>query len=150
MPKRRLLCGFLEEIGGGGGPTSILTCLGTYADRCKNAAIHFGDRFGVRVDQSFLKFNATARQRWHTYVIAIQFGAYLGHLFNTESGFWLQTVLGRSGPPSPSPAQKTKMVWRISTGRATAALCAFTGKANGDLERALPLRSLRLRVGGFG
>jgi hypothetical protein len=42
--------------------------------------IQFGDRFGVMVDQSFLKFNATARQRWQTYVIAIQLGGYLGRL----------------------------------------------------------------------
>lgn len=108
----------------------MLTCLGTYADRCKNAAVHFGDRFGVRVDQSFLKFNATSRQRWQTYVIATQFGGCLGYRV-TECGFKsIVLVSGPSGSPSASPAQKTKMVWRISTGRATAALCAFVGRAN--------------------
>ena len=80
------------------------------------------------VDQSFLKFNETARQRWQTYVIAIQFGAYLGHIV-IESGL-SSTVSSLSGSESPNPAQKTKMVWRISTGRATAALYAFVGRAN--------------------
>jgi hypothetical protein len=41
----------------------MFTCLGAFADLCKNAAIHFGDRSGVMMDQSFLKSNVTARQR---------------------------------------------------------------------------------------
>ena len=91
------------------------TCRGAYEDLCKNAATHFGDKSGVIVDQSFLKSNAATRQRRQTYVIATQFGGYLG----------LLTIGFRSSSLPKSSVQKTKMAWRISIGRATAALLVF-------------------------